>query len=125
MLFMYVEKTLAHRHMRFDPKARFDGLPLLPPKGDLENKVVLKACVEARAALASLKQATALIPNPTVLINTIPLLGAQASSTIENVVTTTDALGWLSFRRMAQTRKRKRRFGIERPLEVKDCDLQF
>jgi hypothetical protein len=46
----------------------------LPPKGELENKVVLKMCVEARAALASLKQATALIPNPTVLINTIPLL---------------------------------------------------
>jgi cell filamentation protein, protein adenylyltransferase len=78
--------------MSFDPKAPFNGLPLLPPKGDLENKVVLKACVEARAALASLKQATALIPNPTVLINTIPLLEAQASSAIENVVTTTDAL---------------------------------
>jgi Fic family protein len=78
--------------MRFNPKAPFNGLPLLPPKGDLENKTVLKACVEARVALASLKQATALIPNPTVLINTIPLLEAQASSAIENVVTTTDAL---------------------------------
>lgn len=32
------------------------------------------------------------IPNPTVLINTIPLLEAQASSEIENIVTTTDAL---------------------------------
>jgi len=32
------------------------------------------------------------IPNPTVLINTIPLLEAQASSEIENVVTTTDEL---------------------------------
>jgi Fic family protein len=92
MLFIYVEKTIIYRHMSFDPKAPFNGLPLLPPKGDLENKVVLKACVEARAALASLKQATALIPNPTVLINTIPLLEAQASSAIENVVTTTDAL---------------------------------
>jgi Fic family protein len=78
--------------MPFNPKSPFDALPLLPPKGDLENKPVLKACVEARAALASLKQATALIPNPTVLINTIPLLEAQASSAIENVVTTTDAL---------------------------------
>lgn len=51
MLFIYVEKTLIYRHMRFDPKAPFDALPRLPPKGDLENKVVLKACVEARAAL--------------------------------------------------------------------------
>lgn len=32
------------------------------------------------------------MPNPTVLINTIPLLEAQASSEIENVVTTTDKL---------------------------------
>jgi Fic family protein len=32
------------------------------------------------------------MPNPTVLINTIPLLEAQASSAIENIVTTTDEL---------------------------------
>jgi Fic family protein len=42
--------------------------------------------------LAALRQATALIPNPAVLINTIPLLEAQASSEIEYIVTTTDAL---------------------------------
>jgi Fic family protein len=78
--------------MRFAANSPFNALPLLPPKGELENKPVLKACVQARSALASLKQATALIPNPTVLINTIPLLEAQASSAIENVVTTTDAL---------------------------------
>lgn len=32
------------------------------------------------------------MPNPTVLINTIPLLEARASSEIENIVTTTDNL---------------------------------
>jgi Fic family protein len=32
------------------------------------------------------------MPDPSVLINTIPLLEAQASSEIENIVTTTDAL---------------------------------
>jgi Fic family protein len=58
----------------------------------VETKAVLKACVEARAAMAGLRQATALIPNPAVLINTIPILEAQASSEIENIVTTTDAL---------------------------------
>ena len=42
--------------------------------------------------MAGLRQATALIPNPAVLINTIPILEAQASSEIENIVTTTDAL---------------------------------
>jgi Fic family protein len=78
--------------MKFDPQKPHDHLPELPPKADLETKAVLKACIEARAALAALKQASALIPNPAVLINTIPLLEAQASSEIENIVTTTDAL---------------------------------
>jgi Fic family protein len=78
--------------MRFSPTRPFDHLPLLPPRGELETKAVLKGCIDARSALASLKQATALIPNPSVLINTIPLLEAQASSAIENVVTTTDAM---------------------------------
>ena len=53
---------------------------------------MLKACIEARAALAGLKQAGRLLPNPDVLINTIPLLEARASSEIENIVTTTDQL---------------------------------
>lgn len=41
---------------------------------------------------AELKQAAELIPNQTMLINTIPLLEARASSEIENIVTTTDKL---------------------------------
>ena len=53
---------------------------------------MLKQCVASRVALAELKVAAALIPNPTVLINTIPLLEAQASSEIENIVTTADEL---------------------------------
>lgn len=70
----------------------FDGLPLLPPRGELETKAVLKRCVTARAALAELKQAAELIPNQGMLINTLPLLEARASSEIENIVTTTDRL---------------------------------
>lgn len=69
-----------------------DDDPLLPPRIELETKAVLKQCIPARAALAGLKQATELIPNPTVLINTIPLLEAKDSSEIENIVTTTDQL---------------------------------
>jgi Fic family protein len=68
------------------------NLPTLPPGTELESKTVLKQCITARAALAELKQATELIPNPTVLINTIPLLEAKDSSEIENIVTTTDQL---------------------------------
>ena len=51
-----------------------NGLPLLPPQRDLETRPVLKRCVGARAALAELKQAATLLPNPTILINTLPLL---------------------------------------------------
>ncbi len=78
--------------MSFTPSKPYNDLPHLPPAVEIETKTVLKACVRARAALAALRQATALIPNPAVLINTIPLLEAQASSEIENIVTTTDAL---------------------------------
>ncbi len=53
---------------------------------------MLKQCITARAALAGLKQAAELIPNQGMLINTLPLLEAQASSEIENIVTTTDRL---------------------------------
>uniref|UniRef100_UPI002E26B561 Fic/DOC family N-terminal domain-containing protein n=1 Tax=Derxia lacustris TaxID=764842 RepID=UPI002E26B561 len=53
---------------------------------------VLRACIAARAALAELKQAAELIPNQTMLIDTIPLLEAKDSSEIENIVTTTDML---------------------------------
>ena len=77
---------------RFDPNRPYDTLPPLPPKADIETRAVLKACIDARAAVAALRQAGALIPNQDVLINTIPLLEAQASSEIENIVTTTDAL---------------------------------
>ena len=78
--------------MAFDPTKPYNDLPLLPPAVDIESKALLKACIEARAALAELKSVGALIPNQAVLINTIPLLEAQASSEIENIVTTTDAL---------------------------------
>ena len=70
----------------------FNALPLLPPKVDLETRKILKQCISARAALAELKHAAELIPNQSVLINTLPLLEAQASSEIENIVTTTDLL---------------------------------
>lgn len=70
----------------------YNEIPLLPPKVDLETKAILKQCIRARAALAELKGAAALVPNPSVLINTLPLLEAQASSEIENIITTTDRL---------------------------------
>jgi Fic family protein len=77
---------------RFRADTPFRALPELPPRVELETPVVLKACISARAALAELHVATDLIPNPSILINTIPILEAHASSEIENIVTTTDEL---------------------------------
>jgi Fic family protein len=70
----------------------YNDLPLLPPAKELETQTVLKRCITARATLAELKQAAQLIPNPSVLVKTLPLLEARASSEIENIVTTTDRL---------------------------------
>jgi Fic family protein len=77
----------------FDPKKPHNELPELPPPADLiETSEILKKCINARVALAELKQAAELIPNAAVLVNALPLLEAQASSEIENIVTTTDKL---------------------------------
>ena len=73
------------------------GESAVPPEqerlAELETRAVLKALIEARAALAELKATSALIPEPSVLINAIPLLEAQASSEIENIVGVEDGVG--------------------------------
>ena len=76
----------------FNPRRPFNRLPRLPPRANIETPAILKACIGARAALAELKTAGELIPNQAILINTIPLLEARASSEIENIVTTADRL---------------------------------
>jgi Fic family protein len=75
-----------------DPKRPYNELPPLPPHADVETRAVLKKCVTARTALAELRLAGHLIPDQRVLIHTIPNLEARASSAIENIVTTNDAL---------------------------------
>jgi Fic family protein len=74
------------------PDVPYNELPPPPSVDELETRSVLKAAIGANAALAQLDQAVVSITNPTVLINTIPILEAQASSEIENIVTTTDEL---------------------------------
>ncbi|MFK4823012.1 protein adenylyltransferase Fic [Ochrobactrum quorumnocens] len=78
--------------MPFLPDHPYNELPSLPPRDEVETRTVLKACIAARAALAELRVSGQLIPNQSVLINSIPMLEAQASSEIENIVTTTDRL---------------------------------
>lgn len=76
----------------FDPNSPFNELPPLPPAQELETARVLKAVIEARTALAALNTACRLIPNPDIITSTIPLREAQASTEIENIVTTNDEL---------------------------------
>lgn len=85
-------QKIAIKNRAWHPQKPYNALPLLPPPTNLESHAILKACIPARAALAELKQASALIPNPAILINTLPLLEARASSEIENIVTSTDKL---------------------------------
>ncbi len=85
-------KSLTGKRVVWRADMPFSELPQLPPSAELETKAILKQCILARAALAELKQAAERIPNPGMLINTMPLLEAQASSEIENIVTTTDRL---------------------------------
>ena len=76
----------------FNKSKPYNDIPLLPPSVEVEGRAVLKACIAARSALAELKQAGRLLPDQAILINTIPLLEARASSEIENIVTTADLL---------------------------------
>jgi len=77
----------------FNPEIPNNTLPDLPPPIEsIESTEILKKCINARVALAELKQAAELIPNAAVLVNTLPLLEARASSEIENIVTTADKL---------------------------------
>ncbi len=78
--------------MTWSPEVPFNDLPPLPPALELEPKPVLKATVQARTALATLAQASFLLPDPRVLVHAVTLLEAQASSEIENIVTTADEL---------------------------------
>lgn len=78
--------------MSWSPEKPHNELPPLPPSADLETIAVLKALVNARAEVSGLDEALVSLPNPRVFVNSLALLEAQASSEIENIVTTTDEL---------------------------------
>jgi Fic family protein len=78
--------------MVFLPDKPFNDLPLLPPKVEIETKAILKKTISAGRALAELKGLGETIPNQALLVNSIILQEAKASSEIENIITTHDAL---------------------------------
>ena len=76
----------------FNKDKPYNSLPPLPPSFDVETKDVLKACLEATRSLAELKGIGSILPDQSILINSIPLQEAKLSSEIENIVTTQDKL---------------------------------
>ena len=79
--------------MIIKPNKAFNDLPLLPPKESLVETIsILKQESKSAVALAELKGLTNTLPNPNILINVVILKEAQASSGIENVITTQDKL---------------------------------
>ncbi|MDO5049264.1 MAG: Fic/DOC family N-terminal domain-containing protein [Actinomycetaceae bacterium] len=78
--------------MSVDPMTPYQDLPPLPPKVDIETAEVLKAVIAAARALEKANTSANLLPNPRILIDAVPLLEAQASNEIENIVTTNDEL---------------------------------
>jgi len=94
---LYLEKKVKNafvqkNKMNHNPTTPFNNLPDLPPKADIETKAILKKVIAASRALSELKGSITNLPNPYLFIDTINLLEAQASSEIENIVTTQDAL---------------------------------
>ncbi|MHC1706103.1 MAG: Fic family protein [Bacteroidales bacterium] len=77
----------------YDRNIPYNNLPLLPP---IDEKVitidVLIALNKANKALAELKGLARKLPNQSMLVNTIALREAKASTEIENIFTTDDEL---------------------------------
>lgn len=77
----------------FNPNKPYNDLPMLPPKRDkVETIAILKQESKAAVALAELKGVAKTLPNQSILINSIVLKEAKASSEIENIITTHDNL---------------------------------
>jgi len=71
----------------------FNELPLLPPALEkMESIAILKQESKAAVAVAELKGLAKTLPNPSILLNAIVLKEAQASSEVENIITTHDKL---------------------------------
>lgn len=69
-----------------------NDMPSLPPRVDYETKKILKQAIKSNKELAKLKGYCSLLPNSSILLSSIILKEATASSEIENIITTQDEL---------------------------------
>ncbi|MDO9208146.1 MAG: Fic family protein [Sulfuricurvum sp.] len=68
------------------------ALKILPLQKEIETTKILKKSISANRALARLNGVAKIIPNSTILINSLVLQEAKDSSEIENIITTHDEL---------------------------------
>jgi Fic family protein len=77
----------------YDRQQPYNHLPSLPPPHDRIISIeILQALNKANKALAELKGLAKTLPNQAMLVNTIALREAKASTEIENIFTTDDEL---------------------------------
>ena len=74
----------------FNRELPFNDLPPLPPAAEVETAAVLRKAITASRALAELKGMAERMPNQAMLIDSLVLQEARASSEIENILTTND-----------------------------------
>lgn len=76
----------------FDPKQPFNELPLISTLEIDTSSGLGKLAEDTRVAIEILNYAVKTLPDPNILLDTLALQEARASSNIENIVTTNDDL---------------------------------
>jgi len=77
---------------KINPNIPYNNLPKIPPEIELETIPIMRRLADARAALAEMKGIGEIIPNQSMLINSLTIREAKDSSEIENIITTQDDL---------------------------------
>lgn len=75
----------------FDPQTPYNDLPLITTL-DVDTAGLSKLAEDTRVAIEILNYSVKTLPNPNILLDTLALQEARASSNIENIVTTNDDL---------------------------------
>src|SRR5665213_53569 len=84
---------LLSKPIPYDRNRPYNELPFLPPPEEQIHTVeILQALNRANKAVAELKGVAKHLPNQSMLVNTIALREAKASTEIENIFTTDDEL---------------------------------
>ena len=76
----------------FDPQIPFNDLPPITALDVSPSPALNKLAEDTRVAIEILNYAVKTLPDPNILLDTLALQEARASSNVENIVTTNDDL---------------------------------